>query len=186
MTTNVSDQSYDFRVKGQGQQIYLKSVLWCGTRDFFHFLTEGDRIWHKYCLWCVDYKDGLRSSIWPWSQGSGSNMPKLCLTVHNANSSFIFWWCSYLARWRLIMCRWQWRFHITYMTFETMSRSNILSICLTALNANSSSIIWFKVVHILYNDCLWCVSAHKCFGLTIWSWSQGQINIHCKIRMYSF
>ena len=61
MTAMISDHHNDLGVKDQGQ-IYLKSVLRLvmQTPSFF---TQGVHISQKVCLWCVDYKEGFRSSI---------------------------------------------------------------------------------------------------------------------------
>ena len=58
---------------------------------------ESVHTWHNGCPWCVEYNEGFRWPIWPWSQGQGQIYLKYVLRLviwtplfHFAQSVFNF------------------------------------------------------------------------------------------------
>ena len=75
----------------------------------------------------LDYNDGFRSPIWPWSQRSVSKKVKLFLTALNVNSSYLFWLEIFIsgiiiAYGVLIITK----FHIANMTLESKVKVKII------------------------------------------------------------
>ena len=87
--------------------------------------TEGVHIWHKDCLWGVDYNIGVLSPLLALVSKDKVkytyNQFMACYAIF-----FIFdQWCSYLAQLLLMVCKLQSTLHITAMALEPKSNWNL-------------------------------------------------------------
>ena len=70
-------------------------------------------------------------------------------------------YCTHLTM--PLVCRWQWEFRIITI-WSWSQRSGILKVSFMAHNANTFFYWRGSIVHILHNDCLWCIDHNKGLG----------------------
>ena len=119
----ISNYQFNLGVKGQGQ-VKTNSVI----RLIIWIPLEGVHIWHKDCLWGVDYNIGFLSPLCHWCQKTRSLILTISLwLVMRTPPSFIDQWCSYLSQLLLLVCVYK----VLYISPMWPWSQRLIRICLT-------------------------------------------------------
>ena len=100
---DVSASHYDLVVKGQCQNLYLKSALLLILQTHLKFLMECFHSCHNDCLWCIDNKEWFRMLIYMYLgvKGQGQYKLKIFLSLLTTHLTSFDDGCLYLAQWWL-------------------------------------------------------------------------------------